>query len=541
MSRIRALAFAAAALLVPALTAAAQQESRRDILQRATAAYDDFDLPRAARLARRALDPALGPRDTVWARGVHLLTQLLLESEQAAQAQLWARWATRLEPTLPLDSARFLARVINTLRAARDSGARSAADAAVRETYAWPSATLVSGESRFRLMPSVAPVRVLVRGVGVLSPGAGVVLEPGPYELEVTAEGYLPLHVTREALPGVTTELAFMPLPAAAAADSLRADVRTRVQQGLVTLSVQRFGLTERCAVAAVIGPSGRIATSYDAIRGADSIVIRESPTSAVRVAAWDRNANVAILVASGLSASPIIPAADPMDGQALFGFDRRNCDAAEAGRAIVDASPVGTVTLVAPAPLAPGAVMVDFEGRLVGFYEDGIRVLPRSSLAPYEADADANAAAGVLRSAREVAEAERQRFGVTVLTSRLRGARIRVEPLEPWHWPALDTTGTAPLTFAGPSGRYRVHLLASGTAAQVQEITITPGTRTRHTLSPRVAAAGGVPAQTAQRRRIPKWVWYVAAGVGVAAGIAASGSGGGDPAPSVVISVPNP
>ncbi|MBA3852771.1 MAG: hypothetical protein C0503_00060 [Gemmatimonas sp.] len=521
----------------------AQQETRSALLQRATTAYDDFDLARAARLARQAVDPALGPRDSAWTRGVHLLTQLLLESDRPAHAQLWARWALRLEPTMPLDSANFLARVVGTLRAARDSAARSASDAAVRESYVWPSATSTATDARFRLGQSTAPVRVLVRGVGVLSAGAGVTVEPGRYEIEVTADGFLPLRITREALPGVTTELSFLPLSAAAAAASLEPQARQRVEQGLVTLNVQRFGLPTRCAIGVLLDAQGRIAVSYESIRGADSLWIGGS-TVAVGVAAWDRSANLAILSAGSSSATPLDAAPAPMAGQALFGLGRRDCDTFVEGRALVHEGPASAVSLTAPATgIEVAAPMVDFEGRFVGFYEGGVRVQTLDALAALNTTADANIAAGVLRRAREVAEAERQRFGVVVLSSAARGARIRVEPMEPWHWAALDTTAASPFTFAGPAGRYRVHLLATRAAAQSEVVTVAAGTRSRSTLSGRtaIASTGSAPTAQRERRRVPKWVWYTAAGVGVVAGIALSGSGGGDPPPAVIISVPNP
>ena len=101
------------------LPATAESQSRADLLRQTAAALDDFDAPGAIRLARAALNPALGPLDTAWVRGVHLLTQVLIEEQQAPVAKVWAQWAMRTKPDFAIDSVNFISVVVTTLREAR--------------------------------------------------------------------------------------------------------------------------------------------------------------------------------------------------------------------------------------------------------------------------------------------------------------------------------------------------------------------------------------------------------------------------------------
>ncbi len=124
--------FISAIALVPA---SVEAQDRGALLRQAQAAYDDFDPPRAIRIARAALDPALGPLDSTWARGVHLLAQILIEEQQEDAAKIWARWAMRARPDLPIDSVNFLAGVVTALREARTAAPRTAADDKTTATY----------------------------------------------------------------------------------------------------------------------------------------------------------------------------------------------------------------------------------------------------------------------------------------------------------------------------------------------------------------------------------------------------------------------
>ena len=219
------------------LPATADAQSRGDLLRQATAELDDFDAPRAIRLARAALNPSLGPLDTTWVRGVHVLAQVLIEEQQAEVAKTWAQWAMRTQPTMEIDSVNFLSNVVTLLRDARGATVQTVGDEKTRTTYQWPAANVTTDGASFRIASGASPVTVFVRGIGIVG-AAGLNLPAGTYELEVSASGFLPMTVAREALPGVTAEFAFTLTPAAAAAATLAADVSARLSRATVPLQV---------------------------------------------------------------------------------------------------------------------------------------------------------------------------------------------------------------------------------------------------------------------------------------------------------------
>jgi hypothetical protein len=530
----------ALALLAPAVQA---QGSRADLLRQATAAYDDFDIPRAARFARAALDPSIGARDSTWARGVHLLTQLLIEDNQSAQATLWAKWAMRIEPTLQIDSVRFLGEVVTTLREARAAAVRTTADDATRETFAWPTATFTGTEARLRLAPGANGVSVLVTGVGLLTEGPGITLQPGTYDMQVNATGFLPLRITREALPGVTTEFAFTLTSAAVAANTLAADVVARVNRSVVPLNVTRFGAPAAvCAVGAVAGGGRLVVTSYTAIRGADGIA--SGPGDGVRVAAWNVAANLAVLVVPNAPQDTLPLTDNVVAGQALFGVTLQECRTPSQTRVLLsswEGRPAGTLNLSAPLTGGvAGAPIVDVQGNIAGVWNTGPNAVPAAVVAGLVATARANVAAGRLLTPQAVATQERHRYGTIVIAADIPEAAIKVTPLEAWHWPALAAEATGTLTLNAPAGRYRVEASVPGVPTRTLEVTVLPGERGRVAVDFRVVAGGGDVAEP--RRGMPRWAWIAVIGGGAVAAVAlggggSSGGGGG----SISISVPNP
>lgn len=536
------VALAACAFSAPAAQA---QGSRADLLRQATTAYDDFDIPLAVRLARSALNPALGVRDTTWGRGVHLMTQLLIEDQQPAAAQLWARWAMRLEPTLSIDSVRFLGGVVTALSEARAAATRSAADDATQETFVWPSVTSTATQSRIRLAPAAVAVNVLVTGVGLLTAGPGLSLAAGTYDLEVNASGYLPLRITREVLPGVTTELAFTLTSSAAAADVLAADVRARVSRSIVPLTITRFGMAPGCAVGVTAGDGRLVLTSYHAVRGADLVASGSDNGAGVRVAAWDVGANLAVLVVPNAPAEALPLAGALADEQALFGVGLEECRTPTESRVLLnawDGRPEGSLTLSAAlANGIAGSPFVDFEGNIAGVWDEGSSAVPFAVVAPLLATARANVAAGRLLTPQAMALLEQHRYGTVVVTVDVSTASVRVTPLEAWQWEGLAASGAGPLTFSGPAGRYRIEVVAPDVTAQTREFTMLAGERSRFavTLRPVVRADDVV---GRPRRSFPKWAWIAVIGGGAAAAVALGGGGGGGVSGgSIDISVPNP
>lgn len=306
--------------LLLSVPASLEAQSRSALLQQATAALDDFDAPRAIRLARAALDPR-SVRSTPTGRAACVLTQILIEEQQPELAQTWARWALRLEPEMPIDSVAFLTNVVTMLREARDAAPRSAADEATRARYEWPGVTSTATEARFRIASGGPAVTVLVRGVGLVGP-QGLAVPPGSYELEVSATGFLPLRVTREALPGVAMEFSFTLTSAAAAAATLGAEVQSRLTRATVPLQVTRFGGQQACAAGLASGGERLVLTSYSAIRGADAV----AANGEVRVAAWDVAANLAVLVLPANAPEQLPATSSVIDGQSLWGVTLAEC-----------------------------------------------------------------------------------------------------------------------------------------------------------------------------------------------------------------------
>ncbi len=521
-----------AALLVSAIALAPTSVDAQDrgaLLRQAQAAYDDFDPPRAIRIARAALDPAIGPLDSTWVRGVHLLAQILIEEQQADAAKNWARWAMRARPDLPIDSVNFLAGVVSALREARTAAPRTAADDKTKATYTWPNATATTTEARIRVASSSSQLNVLVRGIGLVGP-EGLVVPPGTYDLEVSGTGLLGLRVTREALPGVVSTFAFDLTPAAAAAMTLAADVRAKVFAATVPLSIMRFGAPQQaCAAGVASGGERLVLTSYQAIRGADAV----TANGEVKVAAWDVASNLAVLVLPATATTTLESTADILDGQSLWAVSLAECRTPGEARVVLqgwEGRPLGALALsAAPANAALGSPLVDYRGNFAGTWSGGNRAAPASVIAPLLARARENITAQRTLTAQQVATQENHRHGAVVIAVDVPNATVKMTPLEAWHMTEITAQGVAPFSFRGEAGRYRVEASAPGIPSRTQEIVVRAGETTRTAISLRAVAAVPAAVVAPRKKGIPKWVWAVGVG-GVVAAAALGGGGGGAP-----------
>ena len=158
-----------------------------------------------------ALNPTSGPPRGAWPVGVQLLAQTLIEDNKDSLAGVWLRWAVRLSPDLQPDTVQFLPRVVTAYRSARDfvMSTRAPSDSVAATTWLWPSQATGESVGRLQIAASALPVpmRVDVKGVGPMSAGGSVPLNPGSYQISATASGFDSARVTREVLPGVTTVL----------------------------------------------------------------------------------------------------------------------------------------------------------------------------------------------------------------------------------------------------------------------------------------------------------------------------------------------
>jgi hypothetical protein len=177
-------------------------------------AFNEFDTQRRLQLLVAALNPTAGPPRGAWPVGVQLLAQTLLEDGRDSLAGAWLRWAVRLSPDLQPDTVQFLPRVADAYRAARGfvNRTRSRTDSLAQTTWLWSGQESGDAQGRIQVAATGAPLRVEIRGVGVVGPGGSVPLTAGSYDIGVTAAGFDSVHITREVLPGVTTVVDFRPL-----------------------------------------------------------------------------------------------------------------------------------------------------------------------------------------------------------------------------------------------------------------------------------------------------------------------------------------
>ena len=535
-----------------AFAAQAQQDTRASLLRQTAAALDDFAPERARDLARAALDPSLGPpTDTLWVRGVHVLTQVLVEAGEDGVAQSWARWAMRMNPRMAIDSVNFVAGVVSQLREARTFvGARTAGDDVTSMQWQWAARGSQETQGRLRFDPSTmpVPVNVVVRGVGLLPAGQGVLVAPGSYEIEVGAQGYLPARITREVLPGIQLTLSFRLTSAVVASATITDVVRQTAYRSVAALSATRFGAPPACAAATFVSGQGRLAlTTYTAIRGVSALSATfqgsTTPVTDVRVAAYDATANLAVLLFPAARPDSSALTANVIESQAVWGVGLNQCATRTDTRAVVNEwqqRPLGALRLSETiAQGVPGTPLVDYQGRLTGIWTGGTEATAAPNAVALLATARTNITAQQTMALADVARRESHLYGTLAVTGAPATARISVTPLEAWHWRELAATGTGSLVFHGPMGRYRVDIATPGAAPQTREAVVRAGERV--VVAAATGVAGGAPG-VAPRRGVPRWVWIAGGGVAVAAiALGGGGGGGGSTTGGITIFVPNP
>lgn len=200
----RMLSAATIVVLATVTTDATAQEIRQRMVDNALA------LPEADERADaliRAIDPNLGPPDSLWIRAVARLVEDLILELDDPNALLWLRWAVRHHPEYSIPAVETEPEVIAALdRVRREMGTIEAADTIT--TWDW-SGAVRSGQGTLRVnprgLPDDAGVRIMGRG-----PIAGdVTLAAGTYDVEVVQAGEATARVTRQILPGVVTMLNF--------------------------------------------------------------------------------------------------------------------------------------------------------------------------------------------------------------------------------------------------------------------------------------------------------------------------------------------
>lgn len=410
----------AAFVAVPGSTATGQD--RGELIRQADEYYQNFQTEPALTNLRAALDPTRGQPDSLWNHGVHLLAQIYFEQGDTDQAVTWLRWAMRADPDIPLDAAKFLPAVLAMSNEAREWAIQTAseADGNTETRFEWPVGRMVpaTGSLRIENAGLGVPIRILVQREGERQARGGVAegltaqLDPGTYEIQAAADGYLGARITRVVLPGVTTVLRFnlQPLSAVApvAPAVLGADALSHVRGQMAKLSLWRGGRGPTCAGAVYVG-SAYLVTTYEAIRGADSSVVFPPDGSrienrVVRVAAVDSLRNLAVLKVPLHGDSLAVGEGVPEQGQQVWAAGFPECgDFTSTGVRVSEAgNPLVLAESVAGAQL--GGAVVDADGTVLGLTFRGDRAVPASTIAAMVSDARERDAAGQLLTLATVA-----------------------------------------------------------------------------------------------------------------------------------------
>jgi hypothetical protein len=204
--RAAVVGFALAAVL--ARGAAAQDA--RNLLRLGGQAYDFAEYRMAAPLLVVGLNPAAGPRDSLWVASLHRLVHVLIEDRKDSVAAVWARWAVRTQPGLVVDTLAFPPAVQEAFALARAHVASAGAGDTLTETsWEWARRPGEPAQGALRIERSGVPMSSFVEGVGPLAGEDSQPLAPGTYTIVTSAPGYFRTRVKREVLPGVTTVLRF--------------------------------------------------------------------------------------------------------------------------------------------------------------------------------------------------------------------------------------------------------------------------------------------------------------------------------------------
>jgi len=563
----------------------AAQQSRNDRIAQAFAAYDNFQPDQALDLLKRAVNPIEGPLDSMWFRGIQLLAQILIEQNQASEAQVWLRWASRLRPAASIDTLNFVPEVVAAAREAQNAvRGGSPGDSVTRATWEWTAPGAGQGRGMLRIeSPGMAqPVRALVQGQ-IVESGRTLTLPAGTYEIQAAAEGYLTALVRREVLSGVTTVLSFNLTPVSAAAPVtpplpppvtpppqitppvvapvvLSEAARVTVQRQVSPVSAVRFGTSPACGTAAFVGRSGLLLTTYRTIRGAERLEVELAGgrrlADEVRVAAYDIQADLAVIQIPAIRAESLSIAATVRSGDPVWGFGFADCRTPQEIRLEVTAATDASLQLSDSMSGGIGPV-VNASGALVGYRTGARQAAGRAAILRVLEEARRNLAASQVWSAGQVALRENHAYGSVALSADLAGARVRITPLELWQWPETAAGGELPLTFVGPMGRYHVQVEVAGQVRRELDLTVRPAVADRLAIA--LAPVAQQPQPVAPAPQVKKKGGGGAAvvlailglgGAGAAVAVLASkkqsgGTGGGTQQPpstgSIVISVPNP
>lgn len=465
---------------VPSITHAQRDQLIRNAMQ----AYDDFETETALGLLKVAVNPAVGPTDSVWAAGIQLLSQMLIEEGQDSLSSVWMRWAVRTSPDMRVDRVTYLPEVVDAYESARRMiGAGEPGDDVTETSWEWQAGISEEmGELRFASTGMTAPLAIEIEGIGPVGTGSPLRLRPSSYTVRASAEGYLDTEVTREVLPGIATvvNLNLLSVIAATIPDSVIAEeAEASALTHLGRLRVTRYGSEPGCGAGVFVGSDGLFLTTYSAIRGAESLEIQLSDgteiSDGVSVASYDTD-GVAVLQLPRSVGDSLIVSSGPDSNQYVWALGYPDCGSATVSASRVASRPAGMLRLSDSLSFGgQGGPLVNQLGSVVGFATGGFTAMPADAAQASLDEARSNIRAQRLMSLLEMAETERHRYGAVSISSDLNGSIVRITPLESWHWEAAAGEGPLPFNFSGPMGRYRAQMLMGSQVRRTEEFTLNP------------------------------------------------------------------
>ena len=367
----RALLITAMALCAAAPVVA---QSRRAVLLGEV--QNTFDADSVIRLLHAALDPALGPPDSLWAVAGHSLAQVLLERQRPDDAALWLRLVVRHAAQFPMDRTFFPPAVTTAWDQAAQAVAGATDQGEAETAWRWPPQLDMAQQGTLTVNTGGAPLTLTVEGRGTVSAGASLALPAGTYTVTASATDYEPVRVTREVLPGATTEIALQPLPL------LPASIAAAAAAPVVRITYQQAG-QQVCRTGYFATSDGLVLTTAAAVRnaGAISATAGTRTYANVTVLATDPDRDLAVLRLPSEGATPTATAAnDVRTGDYAWSIGAEGCPGDASSRTRI-ASWTGPSAAAALAPALPGTAagspLLDRAGLLIGIVTGPERVLP--------------------------------------------------------------------------------------------------------------------------------------------------------------------
>lgn len=359
--------------IVLAATPAAAQQDRAALIDEARVTFGDTTV---IRLLHSAMAPSRGGPDSLWATAGYELALALLRIDQPDHAMLWLRTVARHAPAFPIDAVNFPPNVVAAYEQAAQSVAAEADDGAVSTQWGWPAALDADSEGTIEVAAGAAQPDVTVETVGPVQPGGIMSLPPGTYSVTVSADGWEPVRVRREVLPGTALALAVELVPL------LPASVEADVASNVVRITHQRAGQPV-CRSGYVATTDGLVLTTLDAVRDAGPISVSAFGGSRtftdVAVVATDARRDLAVLRLPVESTTALAVSDGIAPGDYAWSIQATGCDGDTVNRTrIANWNAAAAATLGVPLPPgAAGSALIDRGGFLIGIVTGPSNALP--------------------------------------------------------------------------------------------------------------------------------------------------------------------